>query len=536
MKFLTTIIIFFTFGSFINLNGQKFNITENLLQIDVNNIFKPASRIQMINALNYKNYYYVIFEETMMYRMGNSQKHLLKFDKFGKILFTVELPQQFSSSYYLDFFVQDDNIFIQNQNNVRYIFDIKTNKFSETTKGNDLVFENNKYKVMYKSFGEWGQATWFINKKDKSEYFTSLNGQDVNFFNNKFYVTNVSSIWEIINPKYLDKCEPNQRYDFINEKEFGMFTSYDYSKGICSIYKDSQYDSYDYEYSVKDLKYTFITSFVLNNHFYQITQLKDRTVISEIEKDTVGIVHKFNEKYNFFSWHNQFRNTKNKEKFLKFKNGYNSFGFFEVLNNKIDISKVEYKYDTLQYIKSDNIIGLISNLSTKSEISKNEVIDFEGKTEGVDIKIYRKDINHNSYYPRKFKKVDIETIEFVKSENEYLTQDIEYLIKKENQNLKAIFIDWDKTNYFNSTGKKYYPIRSKNKDESDKYFKLKYSEIKDYLNKMGEKIDVQIKPNKGNYDSWILNGWRFNLYGISEKDIYGVRFFICRQVDFNKDE
>lgn len=53
---------------------------------------------------------------------------------------------------------------------------------------------------------------------------------------------------------------------------------------------------------------------------------------------------------------------------------------------------------------------------------------------------------------------------------------------------------------------------------------------------MGEKIDVQIKPNKGNYDSWILNGWRFNLYGISEKDIYGVRFFICRQVDFNEDE
>ncbi|WP_177225334.1 hypothetical protein [Chryseobacterium formosense] len=433
--------------------------------------------------------------------------------------------------------MHENNIYIQFQNNLKYIFDFKSNKFIETKKGDDLVYEDKHYKVMYKSFGEWGQVTWFINQENKSEYFTSLNGQNTNFLNGKFYITNTSVIWEILNPNNLTKCNPNQYYDVINKRKFGKFDSYDYFKGINSIYKDSiQYDPDDFRNTDKDLKYAFITSFVANNNLYQITQLKDKTAITEVKKNNIKIVHQFDEKYNLFYWYNQFRSNKNDQKFIKFRNGYNSFGFFEVENNKIDITKVNYKYDTIQYIKSDEILQLIANLSKKNKITKDKILDFEKITKGIDIQKYRNSINHNGYYPRKFAKIDIETIAFVKSENEYVTQDIEYLITKNNNEVKSIFIYYDRTKFFNSEGKSFFPISSENITENDNKFKEKYDKIRNYLINNGKKIDVKIKKDKATYEAWILNGWRFNLYGISKENINGSTIFICRQDDFNEDE
>lgn len=316
-----------------------------------------------------------------------------------------------------------------------------------------------------------------------------------------------------------------------------MFESYDYTNGVNSIYKDStEYNPDDFRSSTKDLKYAFITSFVANENLYQITQLKDKTAITKIKNNSVEIVRTFDEKFNLFSWYNQFRNTKNNKKFVKFKNGYNSFGFFEVENDKIDITKVNYKYDTIQYIKSDEIINLISNLSNEERISKNEILEFEKITKGIDIQKYRNSLKHNGYYPRKFEKVDIETIDYVKSENEFLTQDIEYLFTKNDYHLKSIFIDYDRTKFFNSEGKYFFPIRSENKKENDNKFKEKHAEIRNYLMNHGKKIDVKIKKDQSTYEAWIINGWRFNLYTISKENINGLTLFICRQNDFNEDE
>jgi len=537
VKHFSYFLGFLAFLIFSYANSQNFNVNKYDIVINTNNIFRPASKIEMLSSLKFNNEYYSIFEEKQMYDFGHTQRYLIKFDKFGRILLAKKFPLNFANGNYLDFFVQDDKLFMQDQNNFRYNFDIKTNKFSETTKGNDLVFEDENYKVMYKSFGEWGEATWFINKKDKSEFFTSLNGKNVSFVNGKFYVTNISSIWEIENPKKLNKCEANQYYDVINNKQFGMFDSYNYDKGVLNIFKDSvEYNPYDFRKSIDSLNYAFLTSFVTNNQLYQITQLKNNSAITKILENKVEISHQFDEKFNFFSWYNQFRNTKNNQKFLKFKNGYNSFGFFEVEDQKIEITKVKFEYDSLQYIKSDNIVNLISKLIEKKQILKKEVIEFEQSTMGTDIQQYRTNINHNGYYPTKYAKIDIETMDFVKSENEFLTQDIEYLFSKNDEELKAIYCDYDKTKYFNSSRKNFFPIRSENTDESDKIFKEKHSEIRNLLEKKGKQIYVKPRPNKGTYESWIANGWRFNLYTIKAKDIYGVTLFICKEGDFNENE
>jgi hypothetical protein len=481
------------------------------------------------------NEYYSIFEETQMYNLGQTQKYLIKYNNSGEILLVEKLPHELHNSYYLDFFTYNNQIYIQlPDNNSKYIFDFKTNKFIKTTKGNDIVYEDNNYTVMYRTFGEWGDATWFINKKDKTQNFTSIDGHNTNFVNGKYYLTNISSIAEISDPKNLTKSTPKQDYYSISNKE-GIFDSSDYDKGIQFIYKDSIKNDFDRK-SLENLNYVFLSSFVSNNRLYQITQLKDKTAITKINNNKVDIVHKLDEKYDIFSWHNEYRNTKNNYRFLKFNNGYNSFGFLEVNDNNIEITKVKYKYDTIQYIKSDNILRLISSLNDKKNLSKNEISEFEKTSNGLDIQQYRNSINHNGYYPKKYEKIDIETINFIKSENEYITQDIEYLFTRKYEQLKSIFIDWDRTKFFNQVGKNYFPIRNEDYTEIDKHFKQKYHEIIEELMKTGKHIDVKIKPNKGKYESWILNGWRFNLYGIPEKNINGITLFICKQEDFNEDQ
>lgn len=536
MKYLKNRLFLLFVVVFFSSNAQTFKVYHNEILLNTTNVFKPASRIEMISSLKFKNEYYSIFEESELYYMGHSQNYLVKFDNNGNILLVIKLPKKLSNNY-LDFFELEDKLYVQNQDNVRYVFDFFINDFIETSKGNDLVYENTNYKVFYKSFGEWGEATWFINKKNKSEYFTSKNGQDVNFLNGKFYLTNVNSIWEIKNPIKLDKCKPDQYYDVINNKEFGMFTSYDYDKGTKLIYKDNvEYSSYDPVTPIGSLNYAFLTSFVTNDKLFQITQLKDKTAITRVNNGNVEVVNKFDEKYNFFSWRNQFRNTKNSNKFLKFRNGYNSFGFFEVDKEDVNVTKVKFEYDTLQYVKSDNVVRLISNLAQWNEITKNDIVDFEKSTKGTDLQKYRSNINNNYYYPRKFKNITVETINFLKSENETLTQNIDYLFTKKDEQLKAIYIDYDKTLYYNTVGKNYFPIRNKNVDLSDEKFKEKYNEIREKLNAIGQQIAVKPRQNKVDYESWVINGWRFNLYKIKPRDIYGVTLLICREEDFNEND
>lgn len=521
---------------FFSTNAQNFKVSNQEILLKTTSVFKPASRIEMVSSLKFKNEYYSIFEESELYYLGHSQKYLIKFDNNGKILLIIKLPEKLSNSY-VDFFELESKLYVQDQDNMRYVFDVFKNDFIKTSKGNDLVFENTNYKVFYKSFGEWGEATWFIDKKDKSEYFTSKSGQNVNFLNGKFYLTNVSSIWEIENPKKLNKCDTDQYYDVINSKKFGKFTSYNYNKGISLIFKDSvEYNLYDPATSIDNLTYAFLTSFVMNKKLFQITQLKDKTAITRINNGNVEVENKFDEKYNFFSYRNQFRNKKNNKKFLKFRNGYNSFGFFEVNKEDVNITKVKFEYDTLKYVKSDNIVSLISDLALKNQISKKNVKEFEQSTKGTDLQKYRYNINHNYYYPRKYKDVDVETINFLKSENEILTQNIDYLFTKKDEQLKAIYIGYTETLYYNTVGKNYFPIRNKNVDLSDEKFKEKYNEIREKLNAIGQQIAVKPRQNKVDYESWIINGWRFNLYKIKPKDIYGVTLLICREEDFNEND
>lgn len=156
--FLLFVTIFFS------SNAQNFKVYHNDILLNTAKIFKPASRIEMISSLKFKNEYYSIFEESELYYMGHSQKYLVKFDNNGNIQLVIKLPKKLSNSY-VDFFELEDKLYVQDQDNARYVFDFFTNKFIEISKGSDLVYENTTYKVMYKNFGEWGEATWFINKK-----------------------------------------------------------------------------------------------------------------------------------------------------------------------------------------------------------------------------------------------------------------------------------------------------------------------------------------------------------------------------------
>lgn len=106
----------------------------------------------------------------------------------------------------------------------------------------------------------------------------------------------------------------------------------------------------------------------------------------------------------------------------------------EVDGEEIHIKKIKFEYDTLQYVKSDNIENLFSDLAHKNKISKKQIEAFEQSTKGTDLQKYRCSINHNYYYPRKYKDIDVETINFLKSENEILTQKIDYLFTKKMKN------------------------------------------------------------------------------------------------------
>lgn len=466
------IVLLFLFCVPISLLAQNFEISADTINLDLKEICRPASRVSLTHTIKYNNKFYCFLKERGLYSFKVQSKYLLELSDKGKILNIIETPDEIQKANYFDFFVRNDSLLSKNYiNNNSFLLDKEKMKWERIKEVDDQVYEDENYKVFYLDFGEFGESTWFIDKKTQKQYVIGTNGRNINYFNNRYILTSRGKITEILNPKKLLECKVEEQYEMLKAQKNLQNISHSLI-GSKDIYTDSTYN-FSFEKPIQEIH----TSFVVDQELYHLYSDSISTFIGQIKNKNLVQTQDLNKKYHLFNSSHSYRgnNLENDYRFLMFMESQNTFGFIQIKNHKIDIKYIKHNIDSLKYLGSDNfekVLNLINQNSNKLNIE--QIHKIENEIGGIHMKTDRINTNHNGYYPKYLNSQQIKTNEFIKLESELIAQKTEYLYTISDKNIKSVFIEWSTTQSYNKTEWFDY---NEGKNEKIKVFSKKQDEI-----------------------------------------------------------
>jgi len=509
-------IFFFILTFQFDLNAQTFKVTVDTIFLNIKDIARPATRVDLTHAVKYKDKYYCFFKENGLYSFEIETRYFLIISNKGTILNNIEVPEEIKNTVYFDFFIRNDSILAKTyMDHESFYFDLNKLGWTKIKEIDDRVYEDQNFTITFLDFGEWGQSTWFIDKQTQREYVLGTCGTTVNLLDSKYYLTNGAEIIEIENPLSLKLCDNEYYYQTV-EKKTKFHEGSNSFIGSKVIYKDTTFSPW----SFKEPKQVIITSFVTNNQLFQLYSDSISTFIGKIENEKLITLQNLGKKYSTFDRYYSYRgnNLDNDSRFLKFRENNNTFGFIEIQNNNIAIHYLKHNLDSLNYLGSDGFEKLLELLKINpSNFLFEQVTNIEKELGGTDMRTDRVGISHNGYYPEIYNSANHKTKEFVKIEDKNIAQKTEYLYSASDNDVKSIFIEWSLTEPYNQTNS--FDIFNE-KPEISKRFSNKQNEIVKIITKqLG--FDPK-KKNRGNgyfEFSWTAyKGIEIVLYGSDNFD------------------
>lgn len=338
MKIILTI---FTLFQFCFVFGQTFNVTIKNIDLEVKELIKPATKVELTHAVKHKDIFYCFFNEVKKDNSRGSIKFFFTYSENGNNLRKIEVPKEVQNSVYFDLLLRNDTIFAKTyMDSKTFYFNRARQKWVKTSEVDDMIYEDNRFYFTYLHFGEWGSTTWIKNKQTELEYELSSHGKIVNRVDSIYYITSALRILKIDNPIELKKSNSDYLYEFIRKKDHSEGTNS--LQGAEIVFEDTTFLEWDW--INKEPKLLIATSFVRENKLYHICIDNTKTFIAELENGQMKPIQKIESNLSFFDWYYSYRSKTQKDgsQLLKFKSN-NKFGIMEINQKDINIYRVAIK-------------------------------------------------------------------------------------------------------------------------------------------------------------------------------------------------
>ncbi len=414
-----------------------FSLIQDTISISVNG--------RMTHALKYKDKYYVLFEQRLMKYGGYGKRWLYIFSN-NQLEKVIDCPEEMRTVY-LDFYVQNDSIILKPyMDKQSYYLDNTNLKWNKLDKTDDLIWEDSDFYVYSLDFGEWGGKTWFKDKKTDSQYVLESTTPLINKIDNTYYLTNSFQVLKIDNPKELTKCDSDVTYENI-QKTGKNYSWYSESKGYEVIYEDENVDYFDFSYHPR-----IVSSYVFNDELLHIYETDTASYLSRIVNNKIQPFENILDDVKFFNWYYSYRckNLNGSSELLKFKTTNDQIDGLTTINgNKIYatylVNDVELKPKTLGKERSNEIFEnrLKTILADFSKLTLTKVESKEKEWKTFDITPNHKIGIGDSWNPNKYD-IDINK-SYLVVEDSIISNSIMYYATKESDLIRAITIDWEKT-------------------------------------------------------------------------------------------
>lgn len=516
---------------------QQFSVVQDTLHINAPDYFTPYTRIELQWSVPYQDWYFCIFEENDIYEPWRNQYVFLAISKDGKHIRKLDCPKEFNLHTSGDLYVRQDNLFLYIPYDLfdprYYYFDLKQWKWKPAKGESNLLYEDDAYQIAAVNMGEWGSYTWFIDKQRNNDEMRKKHTQYVRPYVVSERVIRLDSIYYFVHPYGIYTtsvkgpkgvlCDDSTSYRIGEERDYRFigglfywpilnetgikvdsFPSYFHFTGKKVVGNDSWKESTVTRYdSITQYDTVINQAFLSNNQLYCIVTTPKNSFISQIRDGKMIPELDLGERYDFSRHRGSFRsvNLADNKCFLQFEEDFSTYGLMDVEDRTIRIRHLVIHQDTLPFVGTDNVKPLLEFLLMRlGNLSLDELRRYETQLGGICYQKYR---DPNGYFPDEYQNKDkYFSPTFYKRVNGQQTFVTEYCVSMSDSMVKKVFMEWVKTNFFNS-----HLYRYKTCDN----LAAKCAEISEIVSKI-----TGTKPKREkNYLKWTFNGLTIKLY---EKD------------------
>lgn len=420
-----------------------FSLYQNTIYVDIKG--------EMTHALKYRDKYYLLFKQPILKYGGYGKRELYVFAD-GEVEKAINIPGKMETAY-LDFYVKNDSIIIKSYGDEpSYWLDAQNSAWREADHTDDLIFEDDRFRVYSLDFGEWGGKTWFEDKNTGVEYAVEVTTPLINRIGSTYYLSRSQEVLKIENPSELSECTPNSTYEKI--KAIGHLPVWQGLPAACEIlYRNSAATSLLDPFDSGHLS-RIVSSFVCRNELLHIVESDTTTYIARIKNNSIEPIQKIGEGFRFYNGNDSYRcrNLSGTNELLKFKaQDKQTFGLLETDEDEMRIfyfvNKAELEPESCGAAHADTVFTRRMDhiLSGWGRLELQEIDRAERQwgtfecTPGHPIGI------GDCWNPNKYV---IDTCKsYLIREDSSISNSIIYFATRSDDSVRAIVMEWEETNF-----------------------------------------------------------------------------------------
>lgn len=427
-------------------DSNFFRITVDTITIHINDIVRPATKAEITHAVKFNNKYYCIYRDYGTYYFIDTERSFLIINLDGTIEHNIPLPEKIGNRSKLDLFVNNDTVFLKglHKEGAYYLNDRHFNRVP-TNYDTGIIYEDDCYCILQPKRNELGCTSWFRDKETGVEYEFNSHGRIINKIDSVYYITSDFRVLQIDNPAKLMPCEPERYYEILNSINFAWGSKS--LEGVKVLFGDSICSHLNFDDSTSNI---FIaTSFTYNKELYHISNPDTFLHISKLDSGRFIPLQYINGKDMKFELNssNLMRIQQDNSQLVTFDADYpNMPGFIEIKENKINVRYLKLPVDTIKYLHKETFPIVFNFIRDHIHSLHITSIDsLEREIGGTRLKLYTKRPLYHSYYPH-HKMFEFEGAEnFLKTEDEIISNKMSYDYTKNDSLVKSVFLEWLET-------------------------------------------------------------------------------------------
>ena len=447
---------------------QRFTVIRDTVRINAADYFSPISTVSLGWFVKYQGWYFCLFEEKDVFEFWKGNRILLAISEDGHEVRKVDFPSKEFSGYG-DFFVRDGKLILKPYytefSGRGYIFDDKNESWKPIYSISDIIYEDDLHTVAFKDYGEWGDYTWFIKKKNKTQYIRPERFSRIVRIDSVYYFVHQNRIDSVLVSDTMGYRSDGlwhynnttmwlfERDMFRNNPE--MLSTLSTVKPQPSIFTSKGKEGSD----MLSLYFDLITYDTIINHafsvgkqLFPIVTTPQKTIVAKVRKGQLQEVVDFGCKYNFIQKHDCYRgvNVANNQSLLGFKENYHTSGILDVEDSVIRILNITHNQDTLHTLGTDNVGKLLEHLLNNfNNLSINNLYSIEQELGGTGN--HQFETFDNGYFPDEYKNNnEFVGTKYYKVVDNTQTLITPYCIHLPDSMVKGVYLTWVKTNFFDS--------------------------------------------------------------------------------------
>ena len=359
--------------------------THRTLEVDCRQLVAIQSHLNIQNAVEYHNRYYCLFDCSQLRSLNNSKSKLLFSIDCKTLEYRLEdYPDELRHGVYNDLYVRHDTLFISTYGSWHkydYFFDTIQRRWIETEKQSALVYEDDDYQVFTIDQGEWGDFTWFSNKRNGNQYVMDGSGfvrriADTFFVVGSAYIISVStSQLEQSLTAPISYREAADKYMFYNDPAFLVNDS-----TPRFIEPRERFLLTDYNYFTPyEADTLFLGSYVADDTLFLLTKLFGNNALMYLDGNKPALIDKQLDSCDIIRYHNSIRGFLRTDRLLlPFSKDETAMGLYDFRGSRCNTLNIHIAVDTLQHLKADPLIQTIQYLSDNwGKLKDNDLRKYE---------------------------------------------------------------------------------------------------------------------------------------------------------------